>query len=141
MDSSAISYDHKNGCKKSGMVSVVFLIMHKFPTDRSIFKGNLDVSSNSYKIVTNGSASISLESSNNVTAVDCLKSVNPDAILDTSGKSDNLNVGLIQFRIRVNNPGDSAQVRIYYSSCFYYPANYYFSFDHKFFYNSGHLFS
>ena len=77
--------------------------------------GNLDVLSNTYKMVTNGSAFISLEASNYVTAIDSLKSIDPDDILDTVGKPDDLALGLIQFKIIVNNPGDTAQVNIYFS--------------------------
>ncbi len=77
--------------------------------------GNLDVSSDSYKIVTNGNTSFALETSNNVISVDCLKLINPDDISDSVGKPGNLDVGLIQFKLRVNNHGDTAIVKIYFS--------------------------
>ena len=77
--------------------------------------GNLDVSSSTYKMVTNGSTSLSLEASNNVSAVDCLKSIDPDEITDNFGKPTDLDFGLIQFKINVTNRGDTAQVNIYFS--------------------------
>ncbi|MCP4669661.1 MAG: fibronectin type III domain-containing protein [Desulfobacula sp.] len=77
--------------------------------------GNLDVMSNTYKMVSTGSTAISLEASSSVTGIDSLKSIDPDDILDTSGKPDDLAFGLIQFKILVNNPGDTAHVNIYFS--------------------------
>lgn len=77
--------------------------------------GILDVLSSTYKMVTNGSTSLSLEASNSVTAIDSLKSIDPDDISDTFGKPDDLDYGLIQFKIEVTNPGDTADVNIYFS--------------------------
>jgi chitinase len=77
--------------------------------------GYLDVLSNTYKMVTNGHISISLEASNYVTDIERLKSIDPDDISDTFGKPDDLQFGLIQFKIGVTNPGDTAHVNIYFS--------------------------
>jgi hypothetical protein len=77
--------------------------------------GYLDVLSSTYKMVTNGHISISLEASNYVTDIEHLKAINPDDISDTFGKPDDLQFGLIQFKIGVNNPGDTAHVNIYFS--------------------------
>ena len=77
--------------------------------------GYLDVLSTTYKMVTNGSISFGLEASSNVTGVDFLKWINPDDILDTYGKPADLNFGLIQFKIRVANMGDTALVKVYFS--------------------------
>ncbi len=77
--------------------------------------GYLDVSSNSYKMVAGDGISFGLEASNNVTAVDSLKVIDPDDILDTFDKPNDLNFGLIQFKIRVANIGDTAKVNIYFS--------------------------
>lgn len=77
--------------------------------------GSPDVFSDTYKMVTDGSISLSLEASNNVLAIDCLETVNSDSIVDTFGKPENLSVGLIQFRLRINNPGNSARITIYFS--------------------------
>ena len=77
--------------------------------------GYLDVLSTTYKMVTNGSTSFSLEASNNVTGVDFLKWINPDDILDTFGKPANLDFGLLQFKIKVDNIGDTALVKVYFS--------------------------
>jgi len=77
--------------------------------------GNYDVSSDTYKMVTNGTASFALEALNNITAVECLKSIDPDDISDNIGKPDNLDFGLLQFKIRVNSPGETANIKIYFS--------------------------
>jgi hypothetical protein len=77
--------------------------------------GSLDVSSDTYKMVSNNGISFGLEASNNVTAVDFLKSVDPDDISNTFDKPDDLDFGLIQFKIRVGNIGDTAEVKVYFS--------------------------
>ncbi len=77
--------------------------------------GTLDVSSNTYKMVNYESKSLSMEASNNVAAIDCLKTINPDEITDSVGKPANLPVGLLQFKISVNNYGDTAEIKIYFS--------------------------
>jgi hypothetical protein len=77
--------------------------------------GYFDVSSSTYKMGTNGRTAFSLEASDNVTAVDRIKFIDPSDISDTSGKPDNLDFGLIQFKIRVDNIGDTAEVKIYFS--------------------------
>jgi hypothetical protein len=77
--------------------------------------GHLDISSTTYKIVTNGSISFGLEALNGVTAVECLKFIDPDDISDTVGKPSDLNFGLFQFRIKVKNIGDTARVKLYFS--------------------------
>lgn len=74
-----------------------------------------DVFSDTYKMATNGSVVLSIEASSNVLAIDCLETINPDDIPDTFGKPDNLNIGLIQFKLRINKPGNSAQIKIYFS--------------------------
>jgi len=77
--------------------------------------GYFDVSSSTYKMVASNGISIGLEASNNVTAVDFLKCIDPDDISDTFDKPDDLDFGLIQFKIRVDNMGDAAEVKIYFS--------------------------
>ncbi len=78
--------------------------------------GQLDILSSTYKMVTNGINSFSLEaSSNNVTSIDSLKSINMIDISDTFGRPDVMNFGLLEFKLRVNNPGDTAQINIYFS--------------------------
>ncbi len=77
--------------------------------------GYFDVSSSTYKMVSTNNISFGLEGSNNVTGVDFLKSIDPDDISDTFGKPSDLAFGLIQFKIRVDNIGDTAQVKIYFS--------------------------
>ncbi|MBU1196580.1 MAG: hypothetical protein KKE62_10575 [Proteobacteria bacterium] len=77
--------------------------------------GVLDYASDTYKMVHYETKSLSLEASNNISAIDCLKAVDPDEITDTFGKPANLPLGLIQFRISVVNPGDTAELKIYFS--------------------------
>ncbi len=77
--------------------------------------GNVDVSSSTYKLVSYDSLSIGLEAIDNVTSIVSLKTINPDDILDSVGKPANLIHGLIQFKIEVDNPGDTADIRFYFS--------------------------
>lgn len=77
--------------------------------------GHLDVSSITYKIITNGNTSFGLEALNEVIAVECLKTIDPDDIPDAAGKPADLNFGLLQFRIKVKNSGDTARVKLYFS--------------------------
>ncbi len=77
--------------------------------------GSLDTASNTYKMLTNGNTSFSLEASDNTSTIDCLKSIDPNDIPDTFGRPDNLEFGLLHFKLRVSNPGDAAQIRIYFS--------------------------
>ena len=77
--------------------------------------GYFDVSSATYKMVTKNSMTFGLEASSNVTGVDFLESIDPSEISDAYGKPSDLDFGLIQFKIRVDNIGDTAQVKIYFS--------------------------
>ncbi len=77
--------------------------------------GSLDLSSNAYKLVSYGMLSIGLEGSNRVKSVICLKTIDPNTISESFGKPNNLDFGLIQFKINVDNPGDTADVVIYFS--------------------------
>lgn len=76
--------------------------------------GNNDVSTDTYKIATSGTISFAFEASSGVIAIECLKFIEPDDILDTSGQPD-LDFGLMQFKLRVNSPGATAKIRIYFS--------------------------
>ncbi len=77
--------------------------------------GHLDISSITYKIITNGNVFFGLEALNEVTAVECLKTIDFDDIPDAVGKPADLNFGLLQFRIKVKNIGDTAWVKLYFS--------------------------
>ena len=77
--------------------------------------GYFDVYSDTYKMVTNGPLSIGLETFDKATGIDRLEHIDADEIADTFGKPDDLDFGLIQFKIRVDNPGDTATVKIYFS--------------------------
>jgi hypothetical protein len=79
--------------------------------------GNNDTFSNTYKAVNTliGNAVVGVKASTNVISVDALKSVDPNTISDTSGKPDDLLIGLIDFKVTVSAPGVDAQVTVYLS--------------------------
>ena len=80
--------------------------------------GSNDSFSDTYKAVNTviGDAQIGVKaSSENIISIDYLKSVDPDEIEDTDGMPDNLLIGLIEFKVTVASPGDTAQVTIYLS--------------------------
>ena len=51
----------------------------------------------------------------NVTNIDSISSVDPENISDTANKPDSLPFGLISFELKVEIPGDTAEVVIYFS--------------------------
>lgn len=77
--------------------------------------GSLDISSDSYKMISYESQALSLQASVNITAIDNLKAISPDEITDTVGKPADLPFGLIQFKLRVRTLGDTAELKIYFS--------------------------
>ncbi len=77
--------------------------------------GDLDLSSTTYKMVNNNSITYGLKALSNISVVECLKSINSDEISDSFGKPSNLDYGLIEFKIKVDNIGDTAEVRVYFS--------------------------
>ncbi len=75
----------------------------------------MDIATSTYKMVDNGDIQFAMEASNNVQSIESMKHMDTDDISDNFGKPSNLPYGLIQFRIKVNNVGDAAIVRIYFS--------------------------
>ncbi|UCE82038.1 MAG: YncE family protein [Deltaproteobacteria bacterium] len=49
----------------------------------------------------------------NVTSIESIQSIDPDTINNAEGKPDNLPFGLLSFSLKVDNPGDTAEVVIY----------------------------
>jgi hypothetical protein len=62
-----------------------------------------------------GGAQVSVKQGTNVTSIDSLSSLDPATISDTQNRPDEMPVGLTSFRLIVNNPGDTAQVTLYFS--------------------------
>ena len=48
-------------------------------------------------------------------SIDSLESIDPDTISDTTNKPESIPLGLITFKLEVNNPGDTAEVTLYFS--------------------------
>jgi hypothetical protein len=62
-----------------------------------------------------GGAQVSVKQGTNVTSIDSLSPLDPATISDTQNRPDEMPVGLTSFRLIVNNPGDTAQVTLYFS--------------------------
>jgi hypothetical protein len=65
-------------------------------------------------VVGDGQIGIKKESTN-ITSIDSIKSIDPDTISDTTNKPDEMPLGLITFKITVDNPGDDVEVVVYLS--------------------------
>ncbi len=62
-----------------------------------------------------GDGQIGVKEGTNVTSIESLSSIDPDTIPDTENKPETLPLGLITFKLTVNNPGDTAEVTVYLS--------------------------
>jgi hypothetical protein len=62
-----------------------------------------------------GDAQVAVKQGTNVTSVDSINSIDPATIADTENKPDGMPLGLICFKLTVDNPGDIAQVTVYLS--------------------------
>jgi YVTN family beta-propeller protein len=58
---------------------------------------------------------IGIRGKTKVTSIQSIQSVDPGTIADTVNKPDSLLFGLISFRLTVDNPGDIAEVIVYFS--------------------------
>jgi hypothetical protein len=58
---------------------------------------------------------LSIEDSTNVTSIESLESIDLDTISDAENKSDDMPLGLISFRLRIDSPGDTAEIKLYLS--------------------------
>jgi hypothetical protein len=56
------------------------------------------------------------KASNSIVAIETLDTINPATILDKTNRPSNLMYGLVTYRLRVNAPGSTATVTLYFSS-------------------------
>jgi iron complex transport system substrate-binding protein len=61
------------------------------------------------------SIQIGIKAFANVTAIDSMMLIDPDSIPDPHNRPDSLPFGLIGFALRVENPGDTASVQVFFS--------------------------
>jgi len=62
-----------------------------------------------------GDEQIGVKISTNATSLESIKSTDPDEIADIENRPDEMPLGVISFKIRVKNPGDSAAITVYFS--------------------------
>jgi hypothetical protein len=62
-----------------------------------------------------GDGQVGVKQGTNVISVDSIKSIDPDDISDTTNKPDEMPLGIITFKVTVDNPGDTAEVTVYLS--------------------------
>ena len=62
-----------------------------------------------------GDGQIGIKEGTNVTSIESFKSIDPDTISDTTNKPDEIPLGLITFKVTVDNLGDTAEVTVYLS--------------------------
>jgi hypothetical protein len=79
--------------------------------------GNPDINQGDMKCVNTagGAAQIGVKEGTNVTSIECLMWTDPDAIDDTQNKPDDIPLGLVSFKVLVDNEGDTAEVTVYLS--------------------------
>jgi hypothetical protein len=66
-------------------------------------------------MVGDGVIGVSFKDSSTVSSIESLESIDPDAISDITNGPENIPLGLISFKLKVNNPGDTAEVTLYLS--------------------------
>ena len=62
-----------------------------------------------------GAAQIGIKQGANVTSIESLMWTDPDTIEDTRNKPDDVPLGLVSFKLIVDNEGDTAEVTVYLS--------------------------
>jgi YVTN family beta-propeller protein len=62
-----------------------------------------------------GDAQIAVKEGKKVESIESIESIDPDTIVDTENKPDEMPLGLISFRLEAHNPGDEVEVTIYLS--------------------------
>jgi len=77
--------------------------------------GNPDVSQKDARCLTpaSGDGAITLKAGSHVQAIQALTAIDPETISDTAYRPDRFPLGLIAFRIRTENKGDTVQVNVY----------------------------
>ena len=95
------------------------------PDNQEIDDPNLDLDNNEIPDINQddmkcvntegGVAQIGVKQGINVTSIECLMWIDPDTINDMQNRPDNVPLGLISFKILVDNAGDDAEVTVYLS--------------------------
>jgi hypothetical protein len=95
------------------------------PDDQEIDDPTLDLDNNEIPDVNQGdmkcvntaggAAQIGVKEGTNVTSIECLMWTDPDTIDDTQNKPDDIPLGLVSFKVLVDNEGDTAEVTVYLS--------------------------
>jgi chitinase len=76
-----------------------------------------------------GSASIGIEKvSGSAAEIESLEIIDPDSISDNTNRPADLIFGLFAYRLRVQNPGDTAKVRVYFSGEIF-PSDVFYKYD------------
>jgi hypothetical protein len=76
-----------------------------------------------------GSASIGIEMvPGSAAEIESLEIIDPDTISDTHNRPGDLIFGLFAYRLRVQNPGDTAKVRVYFSGDIF-PSDVFYKYD------------
>ncbi|MEJ2729360.1 MAG: choice-of-anchor Q domain-containing protein [Deltaproteobacteria bacterium] len=79
--------------------------------------GTPDMNQGDMKCVNTGGGivQIGVKQGSNVTSIESLMWTDPDTVEDTQNKPDMVPLGLVSFKIRVDNEGDTAEVTVYLS--------------------------
>ena len=79
--------------------------------------GTPDISQADMKGVKSGfdNTPVVVQAGANVTSIDSLRWIDPNAIADGQNRPDDLPIGLINFKVSVNNPGATAEVVVYFA--------------------------
>jgi hypothetical protein len=95
------------------------------PDEQEINDPDLDLDENNIPDITQGDmkcmntvvgdAQVGVKQGAKVVSVDSIKSIDPATIADTHNKPDEMALGLISFKLTVDNPGDVAEVTVYLS--------------------------
>ena len=65
--------------------------------------------------VGDGEIGVSFKDSATVSSIESIESIDPDTIFDTANKPEDMPFGLISFKLKVDNAGDTAEVIVYLS--------------------------
>lgn len=79
--------------------------------------GTPDIDQSDIKCVNTvvGDGRVGIKGSTNVASVESINSIDPDTISDTTNRPDEMPLGLISFKLKVDNAGDIAMITVYLS--------------------------
>ncbi len=99
--------------------------MNGIPDSQEIDDPNLDLDANGTPDITQldmkglksgfDNTALVVQTGANVTAIESLSWIDPDSIADVQNRPEDMPVGLINFKMSVNNPGAAAEVIIYFA--------------------------